>query len=122
MKLINDLFKVLETSVSETGFTTTIKLNAGHIIYAAHFPGHPVTPGVIQMQIVHELSEKHFQRNLKLLTMSQCKFLKILNPEETSQIIIHIEFNTKDDLVHIKASGEAGTDIFFKLNADYLFI
>ena len=118
MKLIDGLFEVLESSVAEAGFITTIKLNAGHIVYSGHFPGHPVTPGVIQIQIVHELSEKHFQQKLKLLTMSQCKFLKILNPEETSLIAIHVEFTRTDELLHIKASGEDGTGVFFKLNAD----
>jgi 3-hydroxyacyl-[acyl-carrier-protein] dehydratase len=116
------MFVVLETSVSELGFITTIELQPGHIIYSGHFPGHPVTPGVIQMQIVHELLEKHFCKNLKLITMSRCKFLKILNPKETSQIAVHIEFNRTNELLNIKAWGENGTDIFFKLNSVYQFI
>jgi 3-hydroxyacyl-[acyl-carrier-protein] dehydratase len=122
LKLIDDLFVVLETSVSEVRFITTIELNSSHIVYCGHFPGHPVTPGVIQMQIVHELLEKHFCKNLKLITMSQCKFLKILNPKETPQIIVHIEHNRIDELLNIKARGENGTDIFFKLNSVYKFV
>lgn len=122
MKLINDLFVVLETSVSEVGFITIIELNPGHMVYSGHFPGHPVTPGVIQMQIVHELLEKHFCKNLKLITMIRCKFLKILNPNETSQIAVHIELNKIDEFLNVKAWGENGTDIFFKLNSVYQFI
>ena len=122
MKLINDLFVVRETSVSEVGFITTIELNPGHIVYCGHFPGHPVTPGVIQMQIVHELLEKHCCKNLRLITMSRCKFLKILNPNETSRIDVHIEVNRIDELVHIKSRGENGPDIFFRLNSVYQFI
>ncbi len=112
---------MLETSVSEVGFITTIELNPGHIVYSGHFPDHPVTPGVIQMQIVHELLENYFCKDLKLITMSRCKFLKILSPKETSQIDVHIEFNRKDELLNIKAWGENGTDIFFKLNSVYEF-
>lgn len=122
MILLNDLFVVLETSVSEAGFIATIELNAGHIAYSGHFPGHPVTPAVIQMQIVHELLEKHFCKNLKLVTVSQCKFLKILNPEETSPVVVHIEFNRIDELLNIKARGVNEKDIFFKLNSVYQFI
>ena len=122
MKLINDFFEVLGTSDSEVGFITTIKLNPGHIVYSGHFPGHPVTPGVIQMQIVHELLEKHFCKNLKLITMNRCKFLKILNPNETPRVDVHIELNRTDALLNIKARGENGTDIFFKLSSVYQFI
>lgn len=122
MKLINDLFGVLETSVSEVGFITTIELNPGHIVYLGHFPGHPITPGVIQMQIVHELLEKYFCKNLKLITMAQCKFLKILNPNETSKMVVHIELNRIGELLNIKAWGENGTNIFFNLNSVYQFM
>ena len=122
MTLIDDLFVVIESSATDTGFSTTLELNPGHIIYSGHFPGHPVTPGVIQMQIVHELLENHLGKNLKLITVGQCKFLKILNPNLTSGIVIHIELKEIDDLINIKARGENGTDIFFKLNSVYQFI
>ena len=122
MKLINDFFEVLETSVSEVGFITTIELNPGHIVYSGHFPGNPITPGVVQLQIVHELLEKYFGKNLKLISMRQCKFLKILNPDETSQIVVHIDFNGIDEFLHIKARGENGINIFFKLTSVYQFI
>lgn len=119
LKLINDFFNVLESSTGEEGFTTTIELNPAHIVYSGHFPGYPVTPGVIQMQIVHELLEKHFCKSLKLIAMPQCKFYKILNPDETSQLVVHIEFATMGDQVNVKARGVNDTDIFFKLESVY---
>ncbi len=122
MTLINDLFVVLENRDSEIGFNTTIELNAGHIVYSGHFPGHPVTPGVIQMQIVHELLEKHLCRSVRLTAMTQCKFLKILNPVDTPRIVIHIELNQTGEHLNIKARGENGADIFFKINPAYQFI
>jgi 3-hydroxyacyl-[acyl-carrier-protein] dehydratase len=122
LKLINDFFEVVGSSVSEAGFVTTIKLNSGHLVYSGHFPGHPVTPGVIQLQIVHELLENHFCKNLKLLALLHCKFLKILNPNETSQVVVYIEFNRRDELVNIKARGENGKATFFKIDSTYQFI
>lgn len=121
MKLIGDFFKVLETSVSNAGFNATIELNPAHIVYVGHFPGHPVTPGVIQLQMVHELLEKQLAKELRLITMPQSKFLKILNPEVTLQLMIHIDISIKDELLNVHAWGENGTDIFFKLNAVYRF-
>ncbi len=119
MKLINDFFKVLETSTGELGFSTTVQLNPEHVVYAGHFPGYPVTPGVMQLQIVHELLEDHFSRKLMLMKMPQCKFLKVLDPNETSQLMIQIEFAWEDDLIMVKARGENEMNIFFKLHAQY---
>lgn len=122
MTLLNDLFVVVENQDSEIAIITTIELNAGHIVYSGHFPGHPVTPGVIQMQIVHELLEKHFARSLQLTTMMQCKFLKILHPVKTPRIVIHIELKQIDELLNIKARGENDSGIFFKIESSYQFI
>ena len=117
MKLMNDFFEILNSFDNTTGFISTIKLNPNHIVYTGHFPGHPVTPGVIQMQIVHELVEQHFNRKLKLKNMPQCKFLKILNPNETTQIDIHIEYEQKEEIVNIKAFGKNESGIYFKFQA-----
>lgn len=119
MKLIDNLFTVLEHSVSDAGFITTIELNPRHVVYAGHFPGHPVTPGVVLLQIVHELSEKHFGKELKLVTISRCKFLKIVNPDETPQLAVEVLFNRSDELLHVKARGKINTVILFKLEAVY---
>jgi 3-hydroxyacyl-[acyl-carrier-protein] dehydratase len=122
LKLINVLFEVIENRKDESGFITKIKLNPAHLVYTGHFPGHPVTPGVVQLQIVHELSEIHFQKNLGLVTIEQCKFLKIINPLENSLIVISVFYSIKGRQLHFNARGEAGTDIFFKLNGIYQFI
>ena len=122
MKLLGDFFEVLETFQKESGFSTTIKLNPDHLVYTGHFPGHPVTPGVIQLQIVHELLEKYFNEKLKLLSMPQCKFLKIMNPNEIAQILIQIEFERVEKLLHVSARGEEGTDTYFRLKTNYQFL
>ena len=53
--------------------------------------------------------------------MPRCKFLKVLNPGETSQIAVHIEFKRIEEQLDIKAWGENGIDTFFKLNSIYQF-
>jgi 3-hydroxyacyl-[acyl-carrier-protein] dehydratase len=122
MQLLNDFFEVLHTAPVESGFIASIQLRPGHLVYAGHFPGFPVTPGVIQIQIVHELLERQLGRKLKLKTMSQCKFLNILNPVETPQLTIHIEFTEQEGgLINVKARGERSPLVFFRLNACYQY-
>ena len=45
MRLINKMFSI----VSE-GETVRIQLHPEHVIYQAHFPGSPITPGVCIIQ------------------------------------------------------------------------
>ena len=120
VKLLNDLFQIVDNATTESGFSTTIKLFPDHVIYAGHFPGHPVTPGVVQMQIVHELVENHLGRSLTLMTVDDCKFLKIINPEVRDEIQISVQYAIDRSILHVKAAGKCDTDTFFKLRGSYL--
>ncbi len=120
MKLTGHFFKILNTTHTDSKeFSTRLALNPAHIVYKGHFPGYPVTPGVIQLQMVHELLEGHLSKSLKMKNMSQCKFLKILNPLETSAITVHLELVEQQGYLSVKARGENEADTFFKLRANY---
>lgn len=122
MKLINNLYEIIDSSGNEREYIATILLKPDHLVYTGHFPGFPVTPGVVQLQLVHELTEKHLHRKLKLSGISQCKFLKIINPEETSSLVIQTSFKVIGEILHLTARGENGPDVFFKLSSVYRFI
>lgn len=115
--LINSFFEIVETSGSDAKMLYTIKLNAAHKIYSGHFPNNPITPGVVQMQIVKEILEYKHKKELKLLGMSRCKFLKILNPIETP--LVTIDITTGDHPLHVSATGIHGEDVYFKLSATF---
>ncbi|MBC7864936.1 MAG: 3-hydroxyacyl-ACP dehydratase [Bacteroidia bacterium] len=113
--LINDLFEIIEISHTGNKIISKIKLNAAHKIYGGHFPGNPITPGVVQIEIVKEILESVYKKELKLSSMSRCKFLKILNPNETPFVTIDIAVS--ENPLHVSASGTENEIIYFKLSA-----
>jgi len=121
VKLLNDLFEITESSAHESGFITTIKLFPDHIVYVGHFPSQPITPGVMQLQIVHELIEAHFGKPINLIAVDDCKFLKIVNPEQTKELKIAVEFAVTDSVLHVRAVGKHDADMFLKLKGTYQF-
>lgn len=120
--MLADSFYILKSS-SNTGnaIEAVIQLQADHDIFNGHFPGNPVTPGVVQMEIIKELLEKELGIRLILKTMSNAKFLAVLNPLETPEIRVAISFSTEDSLSYkVSASIIAEEKIFFKLQGNYL--
>src|SRR5205085_4235327 len=99
--LLNDFFEIVEIGFVEGKLISKIKLNGTHKIYSGHFPGNPITPGVVQVQMVKELLEHHFKKSLKMKTMSRCKFLQILNPQQTPFITVTIDVAETDDVIKI---------------------
>lgn len=116
---LNDLFTIDKIDFTSETISADIILHADHKIFDGHFPGSPVTPGVIQLQIVKEILEVHFNRELHLKTMRTSKFLKILNPMETPHFQINIKF-LQEDFLEVAASGSQSGDVYFKAQMSYL--
>jgi 3-hydroxyacyl-[acyl-carrier-protein] dehydratase len=121
VKLLNDLFKITGNTVTGSGFTAAIELSPGHIVYEGHFPGHPVTPGVVLLQILHEIIEHHFGKKIRVITLDDCKFLKIVDPEERRQIQINVEIILNNAVLHVKATGKSEAETLFKIRGVYEF-
>jgi len=119
MKLMNHLFKIVESSGSNSGMLATVQLFPDHVVYKGHFPGYPVTPGVVFIQMIHELVEHHLKRTVRLVEISNCKFLKIVNPQKENSAILSIDVISNEALFHVKALGKNSSGTFFKLDAVY---
>lgn len=76
----NNLYFIDDIKRTDEGSIYTLHLNPGHIIYKAHFPGEPITPGVCIMQIGVELIADTVGSNVDIKTVKNVKFLSILRP------------------------------------------
>ena len=67
--------------VSREEGKVTVELNCDSEIFAAHFPGHPITPGVTIVQIAVELLSLVSGRKLDITHAKNIKFLVPVIPE-----------------------------------------
>jgi len=101
MTLKNDMFTVVGGDAAKAA----IRLNAGHPIYRAHFPGTPITPGVCQVQIIGELLSERVGRPLTLQEVVNLKFTAPISPVDHPELTV--SFASIDDTGdHCKAKGE----------------
>lgn len=82
MRLQNNLYKI----VNEATDAYTVELVADSLIYKAHFPEKPITPGVCIIQIATELLELLTGKKLSLAEVINAKYLSVINPDETGQV------------------------------------
>lgn len=76
MTLLNDFF----TIVSQSDDAYQVEFNPSHVIYQAHFPGNPVTPGVCIIQTIVELLEQRLGCPLALRCVTNVKFVAPISP------------------------------------------
>jgi len=79
--LISGLYTMELLSHTETTCHYIVSFNPAHSIYAGHFPGQPVTPGVCLLEVATELLTAATGIPLRLMGARQVKFLQMHPPE-----------------------------------------
>ena len=79
------------------------------MIYQAHFPGNPITPGACIIQIAQELYEQLCGHSVEILEVKNAKFLKTMTPSPDNRY--HYSFSknmqvvvSDDDSIYAKFS------------------
>ena len=117
--LVKKFYTILSFDSSDQHLEATLLFNPDHEVYLGHFPGQPVVPGVIQLQIVKELFEQHLKRKLKLISMLQAKFLMIIVPDKQVALISISYKHTDEGSFQVDASISSNQLTATKLKAVY---
>ena len=116
---MEDFYSVKQIQTREGGFAAYVVLNVAHRIYAAHFPGNPVTPGVCLLQMNKELLEMVCGVKLRMTGAKNIKFLRAINPLQYAEVVFSVNFNIEGRTVTATSTIGCGEDIFVKISAGY---
>ena len=119
MILQDNLFTILAKEDEQPAFQ--IRINKDWPIYKAHFPGHPITPGVCIVQMIQELLQVLVGRELSLIKAKNVKYLAIISPEEVSELNVSFPLieEQEDGSLKVHAQVAGGETIYTKLSATF---
>ena len=86
MQFLDNLFITQSITDTETGFTALLCCNPNHLIYQAHFPGNPITPGACLLQTAGEVLQRKLGRSLYLKASKNIKYLNVLIPAADKKV------------------------------------
>jgi len=116
--LIQNFYRIEKINHSEGEVKCSIVLNQTHEVYKGHFPGQPVVPGVIQLQMIKEILEESLHQQLFLKQINLAKYLQPIDPVLFSELEITIEFSmTEEGVYKINALILAKEITFSKIRA-----
>ncbi|WP_378175361.1 3-hydroxyacyl-ACP dehydratase [Aquimarina sp. SS2-1] len=113
--LIADLYKINKDTVRDGIQTTSITLNPDSDVFKGHFPGNPVTPGVCTLQMIKEITENRTGSSLFMKKASNVKFMAVINPEKTPDLVIINDFTDSDEEIKVKSTVQYGETIALKV-------
>jgi 3-hydroxyacyl-[acyl-carrier-protein] dehydratase len=104
MKLLKDLFEILEKSENYYKIELASK---EHPVFKAHFPDNEILPGFMQIEIIAQIL------NHKISAISKAKFLSIIKPADIIEYYIS-NINNKKYKVIIKSENKKISEITYE--------
>lgn len=119
--VLKDFYKVLsEEKTGDAKYNIRILVNANHEVFEGHFPGNPIMPGVCMIQIIKELTESITKSSLMIQTLTNVKFMALINPETNPELRLELDVTTtEDDLVKVKNTTYFNDTVALKLSNTY---
>lgn len=114
MLLKDKFYQINSLKQEENQLIADIKLNANDIIFEGHFPGNPITPGVVQLEMIKEILSVHYNHSIQLKSISNCKYLAILNPVENAVLTVTLTITELENELKVNAVFSANDTIFTK--------
>ena len=121
MILKDNLYTITSQKQDEASAVFQVQLHPEWPIYKAHFPGHPITPGVCIVQMLQELLQIHLHRKLDLWKAKNVKYVSIVSPEEVTELTITFSKTEPqpDGSLKVQAQVENGETLYTKLSATF---
>jgi len=114
-----NLYSYRIISRKENTLEVSLELDDKHPIYAGHFPDQPLTPGVVQVQLIGDILEKERGHKLFLEGSRNIKFTGMLIPGECRDLRASISHVEEAGKVKVQASLQDGENSFLKFRGEY---
>lgn len=119
MQLLNNIFVVNEMQVDADQAKVSGVLNPEHPIFAAHFPGQPILPGVCQVRIATELLRAIEKKHLQLSTAKNIKYIGLITPDNKPVEVYFANITRRDDGLDCRVVFQSGGEVLSKMSLSY---
>ena len=111
------LYNVDFVREADGGYDCGIHLDPSHLVYRAHFPGEPITPGVCILQMSVQILSRILDTPLRVERFKNVKFLQILVPGVAEDIVWRFRgIQREGDAVEAQCVLTSGESVIAKLS------
>lgn len=98
MSLIHLLYDIISADQE----AVLLKMLDNHPVYQGHFPGNPITPGVLSLRMIRECVCRETGRPFHYAAIKNCRYVALIRPGDTLRLQRQITEN--EGSVTVKAT------------------
>lgn len=119
---VKDYYSIESSTIDGQKGLFHILLNPDCEVYNGHFPGTPVSPGVCNIQMILECTERIAQHSLRMRKLNRCRFTTLLSPQTHPELDIQIDIQPKEEAIYtLNATIGKEENIYQMLKAEVVF-
>ena len=116
LMFINNLYKIIDKVYYGEEALVTIELDSDSVIYKAHFPGNPITPGACIVEMGREIASLILEKDLLLEKADNIKFLMGIHPVETPRVTFMLQMTEQGQgLWKVRTEVKNGDNVMTKM-------
>ena len=119
---LTSIYEITSIEVAGEKINARISFNENHSVFEGHFPGNPIVPGVVQVQILKDLLEQVFDKKIFLNRTKSVKFLNVINPIEKEEVQFEIEQEQVDNDIAVKCIVKTEKHVYMKYSGNAVLL
>lgn len=88
MDQLDDFFIIDAIEATADGYSGHVRLNSDHVIFRAHFPEDPITPGACLVRMAGKVLAACLGRAMMLKRVVSVKFIHVVRPTEVESLTL----------------------------------
>ena len=117
---LQPLYNISQLEFGKGVFSAEVTFNPSNEVFAGHFPGQPVVPGVFLINITKEIAGKILNPGIQLLKGMNIKFLHMIDPRKYNSLSIKGSYIPEDvNMLIINAVIYTDELTFFKFKGRF---
>jgi 3-hydroxyacyl-[acyl-carrier-protein] dehydratase len=119
---MSKLYSFHNLHTTATTFQVEVRFDPSHPVFAGHFPGHPVVPGVFLVEILAAAISEIAGKSLVVKEAASLKFLQLINPEVHGTVLLDGSIVAdENEIYQVDATIRQGEVLFARMKSVKLF-
>ncbi|MDR2773616.1 MAG: beta-hydroxyacyl-ACP dehydratase [Tannerella sp.] len=116
--LLDDYYRIDSRTDAGDDVLFSVTLLPECCVYAGHFPGNPVSPGVCNIQMIKECAVQLTGEPLFLGYISQCRLSAVITPQTTPHLQIRMQLSEADNVYNVCATVYDDTTTYMNFKGE----